>query len=98
LKRYDFLAEAQAEFLDSVRRYAEVRQDLGSRFRVAVLSAIEAAALFPEHGRPSEGDTRSRAVNGFPYRVVYIDETDRCLVVAVAHHRRAANYWIGRST
>ena len=97
MKPFEFLDDAKAEFLQSVRHYTEVRKDLGSRFRAAVLVAVEAAALFPEHGRPSEGGTRSRAVKGFPYRVVYIDEHQRCLVVAVAHQKRAADYWLRRS-
>lgn len=97
MKPFAFLDDAKAEFLESVRHYTEVRQDLGSRFRAAVLVAVKAATLYPEHGRPSEGGTRSRAVKGFPYRVVYIDEPERCLVVAVAHQKRAADYWLRRS-
>ena len=98
MKPFEFLDEARAEFLESLAHYTEVRKDLGSRFRVAVLGAIEAAIRNPEHGRPSEEGTRSRAVKGFPFRVVYIDEPERCLVVAVAHQKRKADYWLGRSS
>lgn len=39
---------------------------------------------------------RSKAIRGYPYRVVYTVEPDAILILAYAHQRREPGYWIHR--
>jgi len=35
-------------------------------------------------------------VEGFPYTIIYREETDRIVVYTVAHGKRKPGYWISR--
>ena len=39
---------------------------------------------------------RSKAVRGYPYRIVYTVEPDTILILAYAHERREPGYWLHR--
>ncbi|NLB47688.1 MAG: type II toxin-antitoxin system RelE/ParE family toxin, partial [Microbacteriaceae bacterium] len=39
---------------------------------------------------------RSKAVRGYPYRIVYTVEPDAVLILAYAHERREPGYWLHR--
>jgi toxin ParE1/3/4 len=95
---FDFHPEARAEFVADIDWYDEREADVGSRFEVAVREAVEAAvdspeswAMWPDWDR--EPVVRSKAVTGFPYRVVYFVASDQLIVVAVAHAKRRPGYW-----
>lgn len=40
--------------------------------------------------------TRSRAVRGYPYRIVRTVEPDAIVILAYAHERRDPGYWLHR--
>ena len=74
---------------------------LGERFDGAVRSAIKDAVLSPEawprwQGWDREPAVRSRAVDRFPYRVVYFVADELVTVLAVAHEKRRPGYWRDR--
>ncbi|MFT4030759.1 MAG: type II toxin-antitoxin system RelE/ParE family toxin [Protaetiibacter sp.] len=73
--------------------YEERCQGLGYEFLDAVHAAIEAILILPDASRPypdwdREPQLRTKAVEGFPYRVIYlIDEQD----VVIFAYRTIAN-------
>lgn len=56
---------------------------------------------WPDAGQPfttvDDGTViRSRSVRGYPYRIVYIVEPERVVILAYAHERRKPGYWLHR--
>lgn len=39
---------------------------------------------------------RSKAIRGYPYRIVFTVEPDAILILAYAHERREPGYWLQR--
>ena len=95
MKPYVFHPEADAEFLEALARYAEKSQNLGRRYYHAIHALIADVCRAPAlHRRmPGTGEVRRHFKKPFPYAVLYADEPDRVLVVAVAHFKRRSGYW-----
>lgn len=100
---FDFHPEAQAEFAADVDWYDDREFGLGARFAHAVRVAIDAAvedpeawATWPDWDR--EPVVRSKGVQDFPYRDVYVVRDELLTVVAVAHASRRPGYWRDRAT
>jgi hypothetical protein len=43
------------------------------------------------------GDIRRLILARFPYKLLYSVETDHVYVIALAHRRRAPDYWVDRT-
>ncbi len=100
---FDFHPEAQAELNADVDWYDARETGLGARFAEAVRAAIDAAvedpAAWPRWpGWEREPVLRSKAVTGFPYRVVYFVDRDVLTIVAVGHSKRRPGYWRDRAS
>lgn len=96
MKKVRFLPEAEAELLAEVAYYSRARSGLGKRFQLAIEAASARAVAQPFSGAPAVANTRTLAVNGFPFRLVYRVELNQLLVVAIAHHKRQPQYWVTR--
>jgi len=96
MKSIRFLAAARRELLAEVLYYSELGTGLGVQFVRAVEQALAIAVQFPHAGSPGSAATRKVTVKGFPFSVVYLQETEGIVVVAVAHHARRPGYWVGR--
>lgn len=84
---------AQADLVAAVRWYAEQRLSLGVSFRIAVGAALSGALDQPQRHRRVHGAVRAIGVQRFPYRVFFIEESDRLVVIAVLHVRREPVVW-----
>ena len=94
---YSFHPAAEAEFLESVGYYESKVSGLGGAF----ITEFEAlAALIGESPKAwrveLEPDIRSVPLQRFPLSIVYREMSDGFQVLAVAHHRRRPQYWLGR--
>jgi toxin ParE1/3/4 len=89
----EFHPEAQAEFDAAADRYQRERHGLGAEFVAAVEAAVGRAAGTPLAGAPLAADVRRVFMRRFPYAVLYAPESNRLLVLAVAHLRRRPGYW-----
>ena len=92
----DVTPRAELDLIEAVAWYEEREAGVGRRFYDAVVSALadlpkarlrkvprsQSGALFVEVGRP------------WPYRIVVRKRGDVLEVVALAHHRRADDYWV----
>lgn len=93
--------EAAAEFDAAVRWYEEQEQGIGLtlidrawQVRKDLDHWPNAAPLFTT---ADDGTViRSKAVRGYPYRIVYTVEPDAVLILAYAHERREPGYWLHR--
>ena len=93
--------EAVAEFDAAVRWYEAQEPGIGLALINRAQQARQDIADWPEAAQPfSTADDgtviRSKAVRGYPYRIVYTVEPDAILLLAYAHERREPGYWLHR--
>ena len=72
---------ARREFDKAVARYRSERDELGWRFRTAVLTTIERVKKDPASFECLRPEIHRCRVNRFPYCVVYLVETDQHIVI-----------------
>ena len=93
--------EAVAEFDAAVRWYEDQAPGIGltliDRAQQARLDIADWPNAAPPFTTADDGTViRSKAVRGYPYRVVYAVEPDVILILAYAHERREPGYWLHR--
>ena len=92
-----FLPAAEAEHLKQIEYYESKQAGLGARYLAEVLAALEyiceSPHRFPVVRPPS---LRRLALRRFPFAIVFREFADSVQVVAIAHHRRAPDYWAKR--
>lgn len=93
-----FAEEALAEFNEAKAYYALKDAELEEAFADSVRQGLRLVCAQPESGRIEFEDVRRVILKRFPYKLLYIVEADRLLVVAVAHQRRQPEYWFNRVT
>jgi plasmid stabilization system protein ParE len=88
---------AKAELLDEVG-YLELRaKGLGQRFLSEVKRAEGFIAEYTESGQEIRPGIRKTMVRKFRHSLIYANESNGLLILAVAHHSRRAGYWVNRS-
>ena len=87
----DFHRLADAEVMSIRRYYARAGQS--AKFISALHDAVARVGTSPGMWSPDALGTRACPLQKFPYRLVYIEEPGRILVVAVPHDRRRPGYW-----
>ncbi|MGE0116547.1 MAG: type II toxin-antitoxin system RelE/ParE family toxin [Dongiaceae bacterium] len=88
-----FLPAARAELLEAQSYYDEVWPGLGADFVAEVERVLQLLRQRPALGAPGSAHTRRFSLRRFPYSVVYLVESEKLTVVALAHHRRRPDYW-----
>jgi plasmid stabilization system protein ParE len=88
-----FHEEARAELLEAARYYDERGKGLGHALIEDVEQAVQELSESPL-SCPTIGTVlRRRIVRRFPYSLLYVVETERIVVMAVAHQKRRPGYW-----
>lgn len=90
---FRFHPDAEAELSEAIQYYEDVEPGLGQDFAVEVYSAVQRVIAYPRAWMVLEGEVRRALVRRFPYGVLYSEESDGILVVAVMHLHRAPGYW-----
>lgn len=93
--------DAAEEFDAAVHWYQGEHPGLGLLLVDRAERALRDIADWPDAGAPylttRDGTViRMRTIHGFPYRIIYTVDSDEILILADAHERRAAGYWIAR--
>ncbi len=93
--------EAAAEFDSAVRWYEDQERGVGLALIDRAQQTRQEIADWPNaapHFTTADDGTviRSRAVRGYPYRIVYTVEPKAILILAYAHERREPGYWLHR--
>ncbi len=94
--RTRFLQIARRELDDAVDYYNRERPGLGYEFLWEVLFAIDRIKQFPQAWQTFYEDARRCIVRRFPYGIIYVQEKDVIVILAIAHLHRNPDYWIDR--
>jgi len=91
--------EAVAEFDAAVRWYEEQEPEIGLALIDRARQARKDLDQWPNAAPPftiaDDGTViRSKAIRGYPYRIVYTVEPDTILILACVHERREPGYWL----
>jgi len=93
MKPIIFLPEAEEEMNEAARYYKSRASGLGIDYLSEVERAVELIAESPKTWPKIEGELRRRLVRRFPFGILYYIETEKIVIVAVAHLQRRPGYW-----
>jgi hypothetical protein len=93
VKPYRFLEEAELEFHETVAYLDRQVAGLGDRFIDAVQATIDHVRTNPNVGSRISKMVRKAVLRRFPYNVLYVDDPQGIVIVAIAPHKRRPGYW-----
>ncbi len=96
MKAYRFLGAARLDFDEATDWYDRQSAGLGDRFIDSLEEAITAIRQHPLSGVKLTKLIRRKVIPRFPYSILYVDEPDSIMIVAVAAQKRSPRYWITR--
>ena len=91
-----FLKPAQAELDEAVNWYRAVSPQLGDAFLVEAIRVLRLIETYPQAWHPMAENIRRCRLTRFPYGIIYANEGDDQLIIAVAHLHRRPLYWRNR--
>ena len=94
--RIDFHPEATAELDASTDWYAEHGAAAARNFLVAVDIAITSITQDPVRFFRVDERHQACSVVKFPFQIVYRHESNRIVIIAIAHAKRRPGYWRDR--
>ena len=94
-KRLQFLPEAFVEIGKIADWYADQNSQIAERFLATLERILSSIVRNPHRGafHDAEKRHRFRRVGRFPYLVVYREESEDILIVAVYHTSRRPDFW-----
>ena len=94
---YQFHPDAEAEHLEAVAYYESSRAGLGARYLAEFEVVMSQVCRAPQRNRVErEPDIRRAQMPRFPFTILYRETSGIVEILAVAHHRRRPEYWLGR--
>ena len=84
---------AKKEFEISADWYKKRSVKVEKRFIESVFRTIDFIIKNPKVVRKIRGEKRSARVNGFPFSILYIVDSDSVFIVSVFHHSRNPKSW-----
>lgn len=98
LKPVEHHPGARLDAVEAFEWYELHEAGLGARFQEKLAAAEKFIRRNPMLGHPHKFETRKWPLKVFPYTLIYSNEPDLILVLAVAHYSRAPDYWYRRLT
>lgn len=92
-----FHPEAQAEYGAALAWYQARSPRAAARLESEVERMLGLIQANPQAFPAYDNDHRYAVLRRYPYSVVYQEQPDRVLVIAIAHAGRSAGYWQGRA-
>lgn len=77
--------------------FGERNITLARRFRDELLSCITRIRQAPQRYPAYLHGTRRILLNKFPYSIVFLDDPEEIVIIAIAHAKRRPGYWASRS-
>lgn len=95
---YRFHPAAEAEHLRQIQFYEARHRGLGARYLNEFVQTMERVCEAPGRFAIAHPPDIRRAglLRPFPQSVIYRERNGIVQVLAVAHHRRRPDYWLGR--
>jgi len=97
MKTPRLLLPAEEEMLEAAFYYEQRSGGLGRDFLRKVQNAVDEIVQHPTRWPKVRGNIRRRMIHRFPYAVLYEDQPQEILIIAVMHLRRHPTYWIDRT-
>lgn len=97
MKKLRLDSAAREELLHEVRYYEATRAGTGRKFREAIAVVFDRIRHAPNSGHPEEEGCRRLRVKGFPFSVIYREETAEVVVWAIKPDARDPGYWRTRA-
>ncbi len=94
--KVEFLSVAQTELDQAFEWYETQQKDLGLQLLNEFDAAMRRIINYPESYVLIETDVRRCLVKRFPYGILYGIDTDKIIVIALAHLHRKPDYWMDR--
>ena len=93
--RLELSPQAQQEVAAATAWYEEQSPGLGLEFVSELDRALSTVATTPSRWRqyPHLPELQQYSLKRFPYAVIYCQQRDLIMVIAVAHLRRKPGYW-----
>ena len=98
MKPVKFLQSAREDIRREKAYYREIDAELARRFQAAVEAAVKAAATQPLAMQVLEHAMRRWPLETFPHGVLYHNEEDFVLILAVFHPKQAPEKWQERAS
>ncbi len=96
MKPFRFLLPAEQEMLGAARYYETQALGLGHDFLDKINSAVQDITEHPDRWPIIRFNIRRRLVHRFPYGILYRNDSEEIVVLAVMNLHRHPNYWINR--
>jgi plasmid stabilization system protein ParE len=93
LKPVRFLKSARDDVRREKHYYRRISPDLAKQFQHALEIAVKSAAKQPLAMQVIENEIRRWPLNTFPHEVLYRNQDDFILVLAVFHPKQAPERW-----
>ena len=90
---YRFLPPAEEEMTEAALFYESHSPGLGLEFLRDVQRIIDMVRQHPQIGESLGRGLRRALARRFPFMLIYSEEPEAVLVVAVAHQTRRPGYW-----
>jgi plasmid stabilization system protein ParE len=90
------ISAAEREYTEALRWYAERSQHAAEGFDAEFDKALETISADPRRFPLCDERHRFYLMDRYPYQVIYREDADEIVVVAVAHAKRRPRYWAGR--
>ncbi len=94
--RIRFLSTARQELDDAFAWYERQSAGLGYEFLDELDRTVHRIKAYPDSCAELTPGLRRALLSRFPYGLIYGQETDTIVIVAVAHLHREPRYWIDR--
>jgi len=96
--RIRFSEAAKLELQDAINYYNEQSEGLGYEFANEVKLTTDRILGFVDSWPKLSANTRRARTNRFPYGLVYTNDNEVIIIVAVMHLHRKPGYWKSRLT
>ena len=93
---YDFHPEAELELNHAVAYYEKSQPHLGMEFADEVFQTIHRILDFPKAWQPMHEDIRRCLTKRFPFGVIYYQNNEQIIILAVMQLNRKPDYWVDR--
>ena len=93
MKPHAFHPEAEQEYAEAAKYYAQIDPQFGGRFYDEMERLILDVRREPQRFWRFDPPARRHLSNVFPYAVIYVEQPDRIWILALMHMKRRPGYW-----
>ena len=95
MRTITFLLEAEEEMNSSAQYYNQLTPGLGLDFLEEIEKSLQLIEKSPERWPYYEHNIHKFNTRRFPFSLFYVfeKETDKIIIIAVAHQKRKPGYW-----